>query len=295
MISNPVIAAIDAGGTSFKCALVSGDGTILSAWRIPTQTPETTLDACAQGFKAEIEKHGVSPIAIGIASFGPVDIDPTSANYGTITGTAKPVWSQARIGPALSAALRLPFHLETDVNAALAAEMIWGTAKNADSAAYMTIGTGIGVGLFLNGAMVGRPSHPEFGHIRVARHARDLDFEGVCAIHGDCLEGLASANAMHARWGDPARLPSDHIGWEIEAYYLAQACLSLYLMTRTDHIILGGGLMQAGHLLDKVRDTFDQLVGDYLPVKGADVILSPGLGEHAGVLGGAVTALNALS
>lgn len=295
MTSNPVIAAIDAGGTSFKCALVSEDGSILSAWRVPTQTPDATLEACARGFKTEIEKSGLLPTAIGIASFGPVDIDPTSPSYGTITGTAKPGWNQAKIGPKLSEALGLPFHLDTDVNAALAAEMIWGAAKGADSAAYMTIGTGIGVGLFLNGAMVGRPSHPEFGHIRVARHDQDFGFEGICAIHCDCLEGLASANAMHARWGDPALLPIDHIGWEIEAYYLAQACLSLYLMTRMDHIILGGGLMQAAHLLDKVRGKFDQLVGDYLPVKGANIILSPGLGEHAGVLGGAVTALNALS
>ena len=191
--------------------------------------------------------------------------------------------------------LGLPFHLDTDVNAALAAEMAWGAAQNATSAAYMTIGTGVGVGLFLNGAIVARPSHPEFGHIRVARHTRDLDFDGGCAIHGDCLEGLASANAMHARWGDPAHLPSDHIGWEIEAYYLAQACLSLYLLTRTDHIILGGGLMHASHLFENVRTAFDQLVGGYLPEKGAGVILAPGLGEHAGVLGGAVTALKALN
>lgn len=295
MTSNPVIAAIDAGGTSFKCALVSGNGSILSAWRVPTQTPDATLEACARGFKTEIERSGRSPAAIGIPSFGPVDIDPKSPGYGTIIGTAKPGWNHAKIGPTLSEMLGLPFHLDTDVNAALAAEMAWGAAKGADSAAYITIGTGIGVGLFLNGAMVGRPSHPEFGHIRVARHAYDLDFDGVCAIHGDCLEGLASANAMHARWGDPARLPSDHIGWEIEAYYLAQACLSLYLMTRTDHIILGGGLMQASHLFENVRTTFDQMVGDYLPVKGAGIILAPGLGEHAGVLGGAVTALKALN
>ena len=295
MISNPVIAAVDAGGTSFKCALVNGEGAILASWRIPTTTPNETLKACAQRFEAEIRNRGVTPVALGIASFGPVDIDPASPAYGTITGTAKPGWNGAQIGPALSDALGISFHLDTDVNAALAAEMAWGAAKHAETAAYMTIGTGLGVGLFTNGAMVGAPSHPEFGHIRVARHPADMDFEGVCVIHGDCLEGLASANAMHARWGDPALLPPDHIGWEIEAYYVAQACLSLYLLTRTGHIIIGGGLMQAEHLLAKVRTAFDALLGDYLPVRGKAVILSPGLGEHAGVLGGAVTALKALS
>ena len=295
MTSAPIIAAIDAGGTSFKCALVRGDGKLVSTWRIPTTSPQETLSLCAAAFQRESKTHGVDPIALGIASFGPVDIDPASASYGTITGTAKPGWHGAPIGPALSEALQVPFHLDTDVNAALAAERRWGAAQGVASAAYMTVGTGIGVGLYLNGALVGRPTHPEFGHIRVARHSDDRSFAGTCALHGDCLEGLASAQAFEARWGDPRGVSQDHAAWEMEAYYLAQACSNLYLMTRLERIMIGGGLLQANHLLVKIQTQFDRLMGDYLPVQGVGIITAPNLGEHAGVLGGAVTALKALS
>lgn len=295
MDSDAIIAAIDAGGTSFKCALVRGDGDLVSTWRIPTTTPEETLTACAAAFRKESQLRHLNPVALGIASFGPVDIDPRSATYGIITGTAKPGWQGAPIGPALSGALQIPFHLNTDVNAALAAEIRWGAAQGLGSAAYMTVGTGIGVGLQLNGALVGRPTHPEFGHIRVARHPHDQDFLGTCALHGDCLEGLASAQAFEARWGHPKQVPSDHLAWDIEAYYLAQACTNIYLMTRLERIMIGGGLLQAEHLYERVEKQFDSLMGDYLPVSGAALINAPQLGEHAGVLGGAVTALNALS
>lgn len=295
MDADTVIAAIDAGGTSFKCALVGADGAMLRTWRVPTQTPEITLNACVASFERACADLGVQPKALGIASFGPVEIDPQSPLYGTITGTAKAGWANAAIGPVLGKALGLPFHLDSDVNAALAAERQWGAAQSTNSAAYMTVGTGIGVGLYLNGDFAGRPAHPEFGHIRVARHVDDRAFHGTCALHGDCLEGLASARAFEDRWGDAARLPHDHVGWEIEAFYLAQACLNLYLATRLEKILIGGGLMQAAGLLEKTQIAFDHLIGDYLPVHGAQIIASPGLGGHAGVLGGAVVALDRLS
>ncbi len=295
MLSETIIAAIDAGGTSFKCALIRADGTLLKAWRIPTEGPEETLKACAESFQNEIQLSGFNPSALGIASFGPVNIDPSSSSYGVITGTAKPGWDGAPIGPFLSECLALPFHLDTDVNAALAAEMHWGAAQRVQNAAYITVGTGIGVGLSLNGDFVGRPTHPEFGHIRVARHRDDQNFVGICALHGDCLEGLASAKAFEVRWGKAASLSSDHPGWEIEAFYLAQACLNLYLTTRLEKIIIGGGLMQANGLLEKIQIAFDTLNGAYLPTRGAQIIISPGLGEHAGVFGGAIVALRALS
>lgn len=295
MVDEPIIAAIDAGGTSFKCALVQRDGIILGAWSVPTTSPDETLAACARSFEAAVASQGAKPMALGIASFGPVEIDPQSKNYGTITGTAKPDWDGIAIGPRLSDALQLPFRIDTDVNAALAAEMRWGAAREVASAAYMTVGTGIGVGLHLNGNFIGRPTHPEFGHIRVARRAGDMAFAGTCALHGDCLEGLASAKAMIERWGDPVNLHADHIGWRIEAHYLAQACLSLYLTTRLDRIIIGGGLMNASHLLARIQAEFDSLMGEYFPVSGAGIIRAPDLGAHAGVLGGAVIALDAFS
>ncbi|MEO1188483.1 MAG: ROK family protein, partial [Pseudomonadota bacterium] len=240
-----MIAAIDAGGTSFKCALVRLDGSICTSWTVPTRDPETTIGHCVSFFGSAILQQKAELAAVGIASFGPVEIDPVSADYGTITGTAKPGWNGAAIGPRLSRALGCPFALDTDVNAALTAEMRWGAGKGMLSAAYMTVGTGIGVGLSLNSGLVGRPLHPEFGHIRVARHHEDTAFPGVCALHGDCLEGLASGPAINARWGDPTDLPIDHLAWEIEAHYLAQACLNLYLATRLEKIIIGGGVMNA--------------------------------------------------
>ncbi|MEM9180496.1 MAG: ROK family protein [Pseudomonadota bacterium] len=295
MHSDTIVAAIDAGGTSFKCALVDAKSRVLKAWSVPTMDPDETLAACADTFQSAIAHQSAKPVALGIASFGPVEIDPSSPRYGTITGTAKPGWDGVPIGPTLSATLELPFHLDTDVNAALLAEMRWGAARRLDSAAYMTVGTGIGVGLFLNGALVGRPTHPEFGHIRVQRHPDDQTFEGTCALHGDCLEGLASATAVTARWGPPEALPEDHIGWEIEADYLAQACLNLVLATRVQRIILGGGLMNARHLLARIRERFEVLMGAYLPVAGAETIYAPELGAQAGVLGGAVLALDAIN
>lgn len=295
MKSEAIIAAIDAGGTSFKCALVRGDGELVSTWRIPTTTPQETLEACAAGFRRECHTNNLELTALGIASFGPVDIDPASPTYGTITGTAKPGWHGAQIGPTLAEALQIPFYLDTDVNAALAAELRWGAAQGFSNAAYMTVGTGIGVGLCLNDALIGRPTHPEFGHIRIARHDEDRAFQGTCALHGDCLEGLASARAFEARWGNPTRVPRDHAAWNIEAFYLAQACTNLYLMTRLDRIVIGGGLLQADHLYAKIVDQFDHLMGEYLPMNGAGLVTAPELGEHAGVLGGAVTALKALS
>ena len=295
MANDRLVAAIDAGGTSFKCALVRPDGTIVKTWSVPTSTPDETLTLCASSFEAELNALGEKAAILGIASFGPVQIDQAAPDYGTITGTAKPGWNGAAIGPRLSAALACAFVLDTDVNAALAAEMRWGAGKGMLSAAYMTVGTGIGVGLSLNGGLVGRPLHPEFGHIRVARHPEDIAFPGVCALHGDCLEGLASGPAINARWGDPTDLPIDHLAWEIEAHYLAQACLNLYLATRLEKIIIGGGVMNASHLLSKVRVAFDALMGDYLPVSGADMICAPELGAQAGVLGGAVLALDRLN
>ncbi|MFN3213384.1 MAG: ROK family protein [Henriciella sp.] len=295
MTTEPVIAAIDAGGTSFKCALVGKDGTLIATWRVPTTTPSETLDICAASFREQAQKHKVDPIALGIASFGPVDTDPKSPSFGKITGTAKPGWNSVPIGPHLSDAIGVPFYLDTDVNAALLAELRWGSAKSLNSAAYMTVGTGIGVGICVNGGLVGQPTHPEFGHIRVARHLSDQAFAGTCALHGDCLEGLASAKSFEARWGDAAVVPADHQAWEIEAHYLAQACLNLYMMTRLERIILGGGLLQADHLYTKVAAAFDTLMGDYLPVSGAELITAPGLGEHVGVLGGAVLALEAFN
>lgn len=286
------VASIDAGGTTFKCAIIEIETGILISKRVPTTTPTETVQGCADFFK-EQRAAGHSFSAMGIAAFGPLDIDQDSPNYGSILATPKVGWSNFNLKRAFEAALKIPVSLETDVNGALLAEMKWGSAEGCDSAAYVTIGTGIGAGLFINGRLVGRPSHPEFGHIRLKKHPADRDFDGACSFHGECLEGLASATALTRRFGDPTVLPAGHVGWEMEAYYLAQACLTLYLTARVERIILGGGLMLASHLLESVRAQFGDLLSGYLQMSEAkidEIIVTPKLEDDAGLFGGAYVA-----
>ncbi len=292
-----IVAAIDAGGTTFKCALIQEGQGIIAGTRVPTTQPKATLQACAQFFKDQAAL-GRKPAAMGIASFGPIDVDPQSSNYGMILDGPKLGWAATNLKSYFEQELSVNISVDTDVNGALLAEMRWGVAKGASSAAYVTIGTGIGAGLFTNGGLIGKPSHPEFGHIRLKRHEADTRFSGVCPTHSDCLEGLASATALTKRFGNPADLPEGHMGWEIEAYYLAQACNTLSLMLRPDKIVLGGGIMLAPHLLGRVRTQYASLVNKYLGETKTDIedlIVTPGLGDDAGIFGGACLADNLLS
>ena len=286
------VATIDAGGTTFKCAIIDDKKTIIASKRVSTTSPLNTIEGCVRFFKDQ-EVAGRSFERVGIAAFGPLDINPSSPNYGSIMETPKSGWSNFNLKLAIETALKKRVDIDTDVNAALLAEKEWGVAKGCDSAAYVTIGTGIGAGLFANGGLLGKPFHPEFGHIRIKRHTEDKAFDGVCSFHSDCLEGLASATALTKRCGNPLNLPQSHIGWEIEAYYLAQACLTLYLTNRPQRIILGGGLMLAPHLIDNVRAQFDSLLGGYLEQSQTDIemlIVRPELGDDAGLYGGAYLA-----
>lgn len=288
----PILASIDAGGTTFKCALIQEGEGVITSLRVPTTSPDDTLDACALFFKVQQSK-GFAAAAMGIASFGPLNVDPLSGNHGEVEEGPKAGWAGTNLKVYFEKALSIPVAIDTDVNGALLAEMIWGAAQGKKTAAYLTIGTGIGAGLFSNGALIGKPLHPEFGHIRVQRHEADRDFSGVCSFHGDCLEGLASATAMDKRFGNPADLPQEHIGWDIEAFYLAQACQTLSLTIRPEKIILGGGLMLAPHLVGKVRSQYTILMNSYLQQSPADIddlILTPGLGDNAGLFGGACLA-----
>lgn len=288
----PLLASIDAGGTTFKCALIKDGGGIAARLRVPTTTPAQTLDACAQFFQQHA-KTGLTAKVMGVASFGPIDVDTESHDYGMIKEGPKSAWANINLKTYFEETLSIPVAVDTDVNGALLAEMAWGAAQGARTAAYVTIGTGIGAGLYANGGLIGKPSHPEFGHIRLQRHPADIDFRGICPVHGDCLEGLASAAALMDRFGSPADLPEDHIAWEIESFYLAQACNALALTLRPDRIVLGGGLMLAKHLLGKVRVQYAALINNYLSQSRADIetlIVTPGLGDDAGLYGGAYLA-----
>lgn len=274
---------IDAGGTSFKCGVADAAGTLIATRRIPATMPDETLDACAAFFREQGQLQ-----SFGIASFGPVDVDLSSPGYGTILKTPKPGWSGTNLRTNFQEQLGLPVHLDTDVNGALLAEMSLGAGKGATSAAYVTVGTGIGAGLFAGGEIIARPLHPEFGHVPVRRHPDDASFRSNCPFHDDCLEGFASAAAMALRHGDPATLAEDHPGWKIEADYLAQACRILSLTTRLECIILGGGLIQAGHLVTRVRDAYARQMGGYLdetPVEVERLIVPAGLEQDSGLLG----------
>ena len=274
---------IDAGGTSFKCGVADESGHLVDTRRVPVTTPDETLKRCAAFFCAQ------GPLeSFGIASFGPVDVDPDSPGYGTILESPKAGWAGINLRAHFEEALGVAVRLDTDVNGALLAEIQRGAAKDAASAAYVTIGTGIGAGVFANDALVGKPRHPEFGHIPVRRAPGDEATRSVCPFHSDCLEGLASASAMTARYGDPAQLPEDHPGWDAQADYLAQACRVLSLAFRLERIVLGGGLMQAGHLLARVRAAYTAQMAGYADAskEAADaLIVCAGLGDDAGLHG----------
>jgi fructokinase len=281
-----LLGGIDAGGTTFKCGIGDASGNLLEKQRVAVTSPEETLAACADFFLAATGGRGLD--SLGIASFGPLEVDPASPDYGSILQTPKQGWTGTSLTAFFGHALGVHPVVDTDVNGALLAEMTKGAARGARSAAYITIGTGIGAGIHLNGGFAGRPVHPEFGHIPLRRHADDLTFAGICPFHGDCLEGLASVTAMRARWGEPGDLPADHAGWAIIADYLSQACRVLTLTLRLEKIILGGGLMLAPHLLGRVRRAFDAQMAGYLGTHakpGAALIDRSGLGDDAGLIG----------
>lgn len=289
-----LVAGLDAGGTTFKCGLADASGALVARRRVPTTTPSDTIASCTTFFLDAAHELGATISVLGVASFGPIDVDDASVGYGAILNTPKAGWRGVNLAAKFAQGVGAPVVVDTDVNAALLAEMTWGAAQGARAAAYVTIGTGIGAGIFSCGGFVGRPRHPEVGHIRVQRHPADEAFKGICPVHGDCLEGLASATAVAARHGNPARLPLNHPGWDIQAWYVAQACLTLSLSIRPDRIILGGGLMLAEHLLPRVCEQYRRLMNGYLGESVADIeglICKPGLGDDAGLMGGVALAL----
>ena len=282
------VAGIDAGGTTFKLGVAGGANAPLIKTRIPTTTPEETISAAASSLRTLARSAGGEIVALGIASFGPVDVDPASPNYGKILKTPKAGWSGAALRPALEAALGAPVILDTDVNAALLAEMTAGAAQGVDRAAYVTIGTGVGVGVRINAEFAGRPFHPELGHIRVERHPEDREYEGACGIHRGCLEGLLSAPSLISRFGALEELPSDHVCWRIAGFYIAQLCLTLSLGWRVERIVLGGGVMNAEALLSQCRRQYSMLMQGYIAGIESDpenLIARAALGDDAGLSG----------
>lgn len=273
--------AVEAGGTKFVCALGDGSGEIRAEARLPTTKPAETIGRAIEFFQAEAGRHG-KIAALGIGSFGPVDLDPASPTWGFITSTPKEGWAGTELAGALGRALGVPIAFTTDVGAAAIGEGRRGAAQGLEDFAYVTVGTGIGGAAVSGGRLVRGLLHPEMGHLRPPRHKDDA-FAGVCRFHGDCLEGLASGPALAARWGKPAEeLPADHEAWEIEAHYLAHLAATLTLVLSPRRILFGGGVMAQPSLLPRVREQLTRLLGGYLDPPW---LQPPALGPRAGVLG----------
>jgi fructokinase len=290
--------AVEIGGTKVVCAIGDESGRIHAQELFPTRTPAATL-ADTLSFLRERSASLGSLAAIGVGSFGPIELDRSSARYGYIGRTPKPGWSGTDIVGTMLGEFSCPVGFDTDVNAAALAEHRWGAAKDVRSLVYVTVGTGIGGGVLIDGKPIHGLMHPEIGHIHVRRHPRDLDFSGVCPFHGDCLEGLASGPAIVARSGAQlGDLAANHGQWEIEADYLGQLCSQLLMTLSPQRILLGGGVMTHPQLLAPIRARLQHWACGYVDRKevlsGVErYVIAPALGAQAGVRGALVLALDA--
>lgn len=282
--------AVEAGGTKFICMVGTGPDDMREQTRFPTTSPDATLRETIAFFRSAEAKLG-KVAAVGIASFGPVDVQSASPTFGFITSTPKAGWANVDIAGALRNAFNVPIGFDTDVNAAALAEWRWGAAQALDTFLYLTIGTGIGGGGMVNGRLMHGLVHPEMGHVRIPHDLETDPFAGICPFHGDCLEGLASGPAMAARWLQPAeQLPSGHPGWTLEAHYLALALVSFICTVSPERIVMGGGVMSNGQLFPAIRRRVLELLNNYVRAPQLlqridDYIVAPWLGAHAGVLG----------
>jgi fructokinase len=277
---------VEAGGSKWVCAVGSGPGDVRDTRVVPTTTPDETIGLVAEFFGAHADLE-----AIGIGSFGPVDVDPASPTWGFITSTPKPGWAYVDVAPRLGALLGVPVAFDTDVNAAAIGERRWGAAAGLDTFCYITVGTGIGGGGFVNGGLMHGLLHPELGHMRVPHDRARDPFEGVCPYHGDCLEGLASGEALRARTGVAAsELDDGDPVWELEAHYLALGLMNVICTISPRRVVLGGGVLRRAGLRARVQDAVRALLGGYLEAPELDgaiagYVVAPALGDRAGVLG----------
>jgi fructokinase len=297
-MSKRLIGAIEAGGTKFVLAVAREDGPILAETRIPTQTPAETFPAIAAFFQAASSEHGALS-AFGVASFGPIDIDPLSPAYGTFTTTPKPGWSGARFHDVLGQ-FGAPIVVDTDVNGAALGEWSAGAGQGTRTLAYTTVGTGIGSGIVQAGRPLMGFSHYESGHIAMARDPQRDPFPGCCPYHGDCLEGLASGPAIEARWGTSlSKLASPAEQVAIIAGYLAQLAANLVLLHMPDRLIFGGGVIKTPGLIEALRLETERRLGGYVQAPQLDpglerYIVTPGLGDQAGITGAVLLGKSAL-
>ncbi len=277
------LGALEAGGTKMVLAVGNEMGEIFERKVIPTDTPEKTMPELINYFKDKnIE-------ALGIGAFGPVDVREGSGTYGRILDTPKLAWKQYDLGKNLQEQLKVPVKVDTDVNAACLGEMTFGQAKGISNVIYITIGTGIGVGVAVEGRLLHGMLHPEGGHILIQKAQRD-SYEGKCPYHKSCFEGLAAGPALEERYGKKAwELAENEEVWELEADYIAQALVNYILILSPERIILGGGVMHQMQLFPLIRQKTLEYLANYLhtpQLESMDTYISmPSLGDNQGILG----------
>lgn len=288
-----ILGALETGGTKMVMSIGDETGKVLDRASIPTLDPNETLPELIGFFRNKnIE-------ALGIASFGPLDLNQNSKTYGSITTTPKLNWRNVPIAPLFGEALGVPVGIDTDVNAACLAEYRLGAARGAESCLYVTVGTGVGGGVMIHDRIVHGLVHPEWGHIPLKPHPDDPMPRGVCPYHEGCLEGLASGPSFDKRYGTSSKdLPDGHIGWMIEAHYLAQLCAIALFTLSIEHIVLGGGVMQNARLFSMIREETLRILGGYIAddrvLHHLDALITPpGLSSNSGVTGALLLAKDA--
>ena len=278
------------------CAIATADGRLLDQVRFPTTSPGPNYDE-AMRFIISAGGQAGELRGIGIGHFGPLDVDPSSHNYGRISKTPKEGWSGANVLDEVARHTDLPVAIDTDVNCAAVAEQRWGAGQDVDNLIYITVGTGIGAGIICDGRILYGKAHPEVGHMMLPKLDEDRDFDGACPYHGAaCAEGLAAGPAIEKRWQrNAASLGETHAAWDIEASYLAMLIINLVFVTSPQKIILGGGVMDQTHLFPAIRARFVELLNDYADLSVLtdsvdDLIVPTGLGANSGILGAAAIA-----
>ena len=292
-----IFGGIEAGGTKFVCGVGTGPEDLITT-QFPTTSPDQTIATAINWFR---EQSGSRLDAVGIGSFGPVDLHPGSPAYGHITSTPKLNWQNFDFTGAIQRGLDVPVGIDTDVNAAALAEARWGAAQGLSDSLYLTVGTGIGGGAIVHGRVLHGMLHPEMGHIRIPHDLARDPYAGSCPYHGDCLEGLASGPAMEARWGAKSQqLPASHPAWALESHYIALALATWVCTLSPKRILLGGGVMQQHQLFALIRKDLALLLNGY--IRATEItdnldryVIPPLLGSRAGVLGALVLAGQACS
>ena len=284
--------ALEAGGTKMVCAIGDENGNILERISIPTRTPAETMGPMIDFFR------GKGICALGIGCFGPVDLNKKSPTYGYITSTPKLAWQNFPIVAEFQKALGVPVGFDTDVNAAALGEATWGCTKDVENSIYITVGTGVGVGVIINGKPYHGMIHPEGGHILLGRHPDDPMVGSGCPFHENCLEGLAAGPSLEKRWGvKGAELTGRKEVWQLEAYYIGQALADYILILSPERIVLGGGVTHQEGLLALIRqETAKQLAG-YIRTAATQnldsYIVGVSLNDNQGVMGAVKLAMDA--